>query len=102
MKSLKANIIITTRCYLVTVDAVSMCTNTLKEEALVNMKELLNEKFVHIAEDFPNMNYWKQWRSHCVITSFLWRCVLDARIINGNGYASIHGKSYSILRNKGN
>jgi len=54
MKELKsAGIPPTTKYYLVTVDAVSMHTNMMKDEIITNIRQLLNKRFMHISSNFP-------------------------------------------------
>lgn len=53
MKKLKEKAKPTTKYFLVAVDAVSMCTNMLKDEIISNMRDLLNEKIMHVNNKFP-------------------------------------------------
>ena len=36
-----------------TVNAVSMHANMLKDEIIINIRKLLNEKFIHVNDSFP-------------------------------------------------
>ena len=46
LKKIKLTTNSTTRCYLVTVDAVSMQTNMIKDKIITKMRKLLNEKIM--------------------------------------------------------
>ena len=55
MKELKlVGILPTTKYYLVIVNTVSINTNTINDKIIIKIRQLLNERFMHISKHLPS------------------------------------------------